>query len=57
MAADILAKGEYGRMSALDGDKTTVVNLNIPESKVKSVPENHYMIDTAIAVGTCIGIE
>ena len=52
-----VAKGEYGRMVALDGDKTTVVNLNIPESKVKSVPENHYMIDTAIAVGTCIGIE
>jgi 6-phosphofructokinase len=57
MAADILAKGEYGRMVALDGDKITTVNLNIPESKVKSVPENHYMIDTAIAVGTCMGID
>jgi len=57
MAADILAKGEYGHMVALDGDKITTVNLNIPESKVKSVPGNHYMIDTAIAVGTCMGIE
>jgi len=57
MAADILAKGEYGHMVALDGDKITTVNLNIPESKVKSVPENHYMIDTAIAVGTCMGID
>jgi ATP-dependent phosphofructokinase / diphosphate-dependent phosphofructokinase len=56
MAADILAEGEYGHMVALDGDKITTVNLSIPESKVKSVPEGHYMIDTAIAVGTCMGI-
>jgi len=57
MAADILAKGEYGHMVALDGDKITTVNLNIPESKVRSVPVDHYMIDTAIAVGTCMGID
>jgi ATP-dependent phosphofructokinase / diphosphate-dependent phosphofructokinase len=56
-AADILAKGKYGNMVALDGDKITTVNLSVPESKVKPVPENHYMIDTAIAVGTCMGID
>ncbi|MCL1959068.1 MAG: 6-phosphofructokinase [Spirochaetes bacterium] len=56
-AADILAKGKYGHMVALDGDKITTVNLSVPESKVKSVPEDHYMIDTAIAVGTCMGID
>jgi len=57
MAADILARGEYGRMVALDGDKITTVSLSIPESKVKPVPDCHYMIDTAIAVGTCMGID
>jgi ATP-dependent phosphofructokinase / diphosphate-dependent phosphofructokinase len=57
VAADILAKGDYGHMVALDGDKITTVKLSVPESKVKSVPENHYMIDTAIAVGTCMGID
>jgi len=57
VAADLLAKGEYGHMVALDGDKITSINLNIPESKVKAVPLNHYMIDSAIAVGTCMGID
>jgi 6-phosphofructokinase 1 len=54
-AADLLAKGDYGRMVALDGDTITSVNLSVPEGKVKTVSENHYMIDTAIAVGTCLG--
>jgi ATP-dependent phosphofructokinase / diphosphate-dependent phosphofructokinase len=53
--ADILAKGDYGRMVALDGDIITSVNLSVPEGKVKTVSENHYMLDTAIAVGTCLG--
>jgi len=54
-AADLLAKGDYGRMVALDGDMITSVNLSVPEGKVKTVSENHYMLDTAIAVGTCLG--
>jgi len=56
-AADLLAKGEYGRMVALDGNTITSVDLSVPEGKVKSVPEDHYMIDTAVAVGTCMGNE
>jgi len=44
-------------MVALDGDTITSVNLSIPEGKVRTVPENHYMVDTAIAVGTCMGNE
>jgi 6-phosphofructokinase 1 len=56
-AADLLAKGDYGRMVALEGNDIVSVNLSVPEGKVKTVPENHYMIDTAIAVGTCIGID
>jgi 6-phosphofructokinase 1 len=56
-AADLLAKGEYGRMVALEGNEIISVDLSVPEGKVKSVPENHYMLDTAIAVGTCLGIE
>ncbi|MDR0495334.1 MAG: 6-phosphofructokinase [Treponema sp.] len=54
-AADLLARGDYGRMVALDGNNITSVDLSVPEGKVKNVPEDHYMIDTAIAVGTCIG--
>jgi 6-phosphofructokinase 1 len=54
-AADLLARGEYGRMVALAGSEIGSVDLSVPESKVKTVPLNHYMLDTAIAVGTCMG--
>ncbi|MCL2270352.1 MAG: ATP-dependent 6-phosphofructokinase [Treponema sp.] len=56
-AADLLAAGDYGRMVALVGNDITSVDLSVPEGKVKNVPEDHYMLDTAIAVGTCLGIE
>jgi len=54
-AADLLAKGEYSRMVALTGNDIGSVALSVPEGKVKPVPNDHYMIDSAIAVGTCIG--
>jgi 6-phosphofructokinase 1 len=54
-AADLLAKGDYGRMVCLDGNEIDSVALSVPESKVKTVPGDHYMLDTAVAVGTCIG--
>ncbi|MDR0315670.1 MAG: 6-phosphofructokinase [Treponema sp.] len=54
-AADLLAKGKYGRMVALVGNDIDSVELSVPEGKVKTVPKDHYMIDTAIAVGTCLG--
>jgi len=54
-AADLLAKGQYGRMVSLIGDEINSVSLTVPEGKVKSIPAGHFMIDTAKAVGTCIG--
>jgi len=54
-AADLLAKGDYGRMVALVGNEIGSVSLSVPEGKVKTVPHDHYMIDSAIAVGTCMG--
>jgi 6-phosphofructokinase 1 len=54
-AADLLAKGKYGRMVALIGDAIDSVDLSVPAGKVKNVPLDHYMLDTALAVGTCLG--
>jgi 6-phosphofructokinase 1 len=54
-AADLLAKGDYGKMVALIGDTIGSVDLSIPAGKVKTVPPSHYMLDTALAVGTCLG--
>jgi len=55
-AVELLAKGNYGRMVALNGNEIGSVDLSIPEGKVKSVPVDHYMIDTAKSVGTCLGV-
>ena len=54
-AADLLAKGMYGRMVALIGNGIDSVDLSVPAGKTKPVPVNHYMVDTAISVGTCMG--
>jgi len=54
-AADLLAKGVYGRMVALIGNEIGSVDLSVPEGKVKTVPTDHYMIETAMAVETCMG--
>ncbi|MDR1655850.1 MAG: 6-phosphofructokinase [Treponema sp.] len=56
-AADMLARGEYGRMVALSGDSINSVDLSVPAGKVRSVPLDHYMIDTALAVGTSLGMK
>jgi 6-phosphofructokinase 1 len=55
-AANLLARGDYGKMVALTGDSIGAVDLSVPAGKVKTVPQDHYMIDTAIAVGTCMGV-
>jgi len=54
-AAELLARGEYGRMVALKGDEIDSVDLSVPADKVKVVPPGHYMLDTALSVGTCLG--
>jgi len=54
-AAELLARGRFGRMVALAGNEMTSVDLSVPAEKVKTVPREHYMIDTALSVGTCLG--
>jgi 6-phosphofructokinase 1 len=56
-AAELLARGEYGKMVALKGGEAGEVDLSVPAGKVKTVPPDHPMIDTAMAVGTCMGAE
>jgi len=42
-------------MVALTGNDIGSIDLSVPEGKVKNVPPDHYMVDTARAVGTCLG--
>jgi 6-phosphofructokinase 1 len=55
-AAELLALGDYGRMVCLDGNSVGSVSLEVPAGKIKYVPQNHFMIDTAVAVGSCMGV-
>jgi 6-phosphofructokinase 1 len=54
-AAELLAQGKYGRMVALSGNEIDSVDLSVPAEKVRFVPLSHYMLDTALSVGTCLG--
>ena len=54
-AADLLAQGSYGRMTALSGEYISSVDLSVPAGKTRTVPPGHYMVDTAISVGICMG--
>jgi 6-phosphofructokinase 1 len=55
-AADMLARGEYGRMVRESGGLISAVDLAVPAGKVKFVPSDHPMLNTAAAVGTCLGV-
>jgi 6-phosphofructokinase 1 len=54
-AAALIARSEYGTMVAQAGDGIGTVALSVPAGKTRSVPRDHYMLDTALAVGTCLG--
>ncbi len=54
-AANLLAQGDYGKMVALNGERVGAVDLSEPAGRVKSVPADHYMLETARSVGTCFG--
>ena len=55
-AADMLARGEYGKMAAKRGGLISAVDLSVPAGKTKLVPGSDPLLDTAAAVGTCLGV-
>jgi len=56
-AADLLCCGDYGKMVALEGNDIKAKPLEDIAGKLKLVPHDHYLIQTARAVGTCFGDE
>jgi 6-phosphofructokinase 1 len=55
-AADMLARGEYGKMITQIANEVGSVDLSIPAGKTKKVPTDDPILDTALAVGTCLGV-
>ncbi|MCB2155673.1 ATP-dependent 6-phosphofructokinase [bacterium] len=56
-AANMIARGEFGRMAALSGQDIVSVELGDAISKLKLVSKDDPMIEAARAVGTCFGDE
>jgi 6-phosphofructokinase 1 len=56
-AAELLAHGKFDRMVTINGNEISSVPLDVPEGKVRNVPKDYYLIDTAKAIGTCMGAE
>lgn len=54
-AATMLAQGDYGKMVALHDNVITAVPLDSIAGKIKKVPFNDRMIQTARDTGTCLG--
>jgi 6-phosphofructokinase 1 len=56
-AAELIARGEFGRMVALKGDAIDSIPLSETAGKVKTVPVDDPMIREAKSLGTCFGDE
>lgn len=54
-AANMLAAGDYGKMVALQNNELVGVPLDRVANRIKTVPPDHRMIETARDVGTCLG--
>lgn len=54
-AAKMLAEGDYGKMVAIQDNKLLGVPLELVANRIKTVPTDHFMIQTARDVGTCLG--
>jgi 6-phosphofructokinase 1 len=54
-AADLVAAGTAGVMVAALGDGTATVPLEDVAGKLRTVPLDHPLVETARNVGTCLG--
>ena len=54
-AAHMLARGEFGKMVALQNNVVVGVPLEDVAGKIKQVPLDHPVLSSAREVGTCFG--
>lgn len=54
-AADFLAEGNFGKLVAIQNGKTAGVPLENVAGKVKNIPLDHPVIETARTLGICLG--
>jgi len=56
MAVELLMKGITGRLVVLKNGKLSSIPLSQVAGKIKTVPKNHHLIKTAMAIGTSFGV-
>ena len=54
-AAEMLARGQFGRMVALKDGQVASVPLSEVAGRTRTVPKDHHLIETARLVGTSFG--
>ena len=54
-AAELAAHGRFGNMVAIKNGEVTAVPLKEVAGRLKSVPEDHPLIERARSIGTCFG--
>ncbi|OGD11786.1 MAG: 6-phosphofructokinase [Candidatus Aminicenantes bacterium RBG_13_62_12] len=55
-AAEMVARGEFGRMAALRGDNIVSIPLEDVAGRMKTVPADHPLLTAALCVGTSLGV-
>ncbi|MCK5125336.1 MAG: ATP-dependent 6-phosphofructokinase [candidate division Zixibacteria bacterium] len=55
-AIDMVARGEYGRLVALQGRDLTSVALTDVAGKIRKVSLDHYLIKNALSTGLSLGV-
>jgi 6-phosphofructokinase 1 len=56
MAVELLMKGITGHLVVLKDGKFSNIPLSQVAGKIKTVPRNHHLIKTALAIGTSFGV-
>jgi len=56
MAVELMMKGITGQMVVLKDGKLSNIPLSQVAGKIKTVPKNHHLIKTAMAIGTSFGV-
>ena len=56
-AADLLHRGEFGRMVAMNDNVVGSVPLAQVADRIKTVPPDHHLVETARLIGTSFGDE
>ena len=54
-ATELIARGEFGKMVAMQGDRIVAIPLEEVTDKIKTIPLDNGLLQKARNLGTCFG--